>query len=363
MMAALLAALVAGQGSWPLWERYAAQFISGDGRVLEPSAGGRTTSEGQAYALFFSLVAEDRARFDRLLRWTEANLAKGDLARALPAWKWGRGSDGRWGVLDANSAADADLWLGYVLLEAGRLWRDERYTALARAVLAQVDRQEVADLPGLGPVLLPGPEGFVLEPGHAWRLNPSYLPPQVLRRLASQVPGRWGAVLASAERLQREVAERGLVPDWVVYRAGKGFAAEPVGSYDAIRSYLWAAMLPEEAARGDWLDSTRGLLRASGPEAAVPETVDVRAARAWGEGPPGFVAVALLQARVRGQASLAARLARRLAASERDGLFGHPARYYDQNLALFALGFLEGRYCFAADGRLRTAWEATCGRR
>jgi endoglucanase len=362
MMAALLAAALVGQGHWPLWEKYAARFISGDGRVVEPSAGGRTTSEGQAYALLFALVAQDRARFERLLRWTEDNLARGDLAKALPAWKWGRGPDGRWGVLDANSASDADLWLGYALLEAGRLWREPRFSALASSVLAQVDRREVGELPGLGPMLLPGPVGFALDPGRAWRLNPSYLPPQVLQRLAVEVPGRWKAVLASADRLRRAVDAGGLVPDWVVYRAGEGFQAEPLGGYEAIRSYLWAAMLPEGAERDAWLRSTRGLLEVSGPKRVVPETVDVRAALGWGEGPPGFAAVALLQARVRGLEPLATRLARRLARSENGGLYGDPPRYYDQNLALFALGFLEGRFCFAADGRLRTAWEATCGR-
>jgi endoglucanase len=34
------------------------------------------------------------------------------------------------------------------------------------------------------------------------------------------------------------------------------------------------------------------------------------------------------------------------------GLYGGNPRYYDQNLALFSTGWTEGRYCFAADGRL-----------
>ena len=42
--------------------------------------------------MFFALVANDRARFDKLLSWTEANLAGGDLTQRLPAWSWGKGS-------------------------------------------------------------------------------------------------------------------------------------------------------------------------------------------------------------------------------------------------------------------------------
>ena len=33
-----------------------------------------------------------------------------------------------------------------------------------------------------------------------------------------------------------------------------------------------------------------------------------------------------------------------------------PPRYYEQVLSLFALGWYEGRYRFAADGQLRPAW-------
>ncbi|MEK9939779.1 MAG: glycosyl hydrolase family 8, partial [Methylotenera sp.] len=78
-----------------------------------------TTSEGQAYALFFALVANDQPQFERLLQWTQLNLAQGNLATNLPAWHWGQKADGSWGVIDGNSASDADIWIVYTLLEAG----------------------------------------------------------------------------------------------------------------------------------------------------------------------------------------------------------------------------------------------------
>ena len=76
---------------------------------------------GQSYALFFALVDNDQARFEQLRRWTSENLAGGRLGERLPAWKWGRTETGEWGVLDENSAANADLWMAYSLLEGGRL--------------------------------------------------------------------------------------------------------------------------------------------------------------------------------------------------------------------------------------------------
>jgi endoglucanase len=49
----------------------------------------------------------------------------------------------------------------------------------------------------------------------------------------------------------------------------------------------------------------------------------------------------------------------RLAATKdaASGLYGKTANYYDQNLALFANGWIEGRYRFDRDGKLRVKWK------
>ncbi len=65
------------EGPWALWNAYAAHFIDEQGRVVDPQGGGRTVSEGQGYALFFALAANDRLHFERLLAWTQTNLAAG----------------------------------------------------------------------------------------------------------------------------------------------------------------------------------------------------------------------------------------------------------------------------------------------
>src|SRR5262249_52475010 len=109
---------------WPLWKSYTAGFMDDQVRVLDHDASDRTTSEAQAYAMFFALVANDRSRFDGLLRWTEQNLGSGDLSAHLPAWLWGRKPGDGWGVLDNNAAADADVWMAYTLLEAGKAWNE-----------------------------------------------------------------------------------------------------------------------------------------------------------------------------------------------------------------------------------------------
>ena len=125
--------------AWPLWEQFTQRFMQDDGRVIDyTTAQQHSTSEGQSYAMFFALVARDRARFDKLWAWSITNLAGGDIGARLPAWQWGRKADGSWGVVDANPASDANLWFAYALAEAGRLWHEPRYTAQARTLLAQV---------------------------------------------------------------------------------------------------------------------------------------------------------------------------------------------------------------------------------
>jgi endoglucanase len=348
---------------WPLWEAYAAHFISPEGRVIDSAAADHSTSEGQSYALFFALVANDRARFDALLAWTRANLAQGDLAAHLPAWRWGRRDDGSWGVLDPNAASDADLWLAYALIEGGRIWRDP---ALGRSLASRIVADEVRALPELGPTLLPGPVGFDDGAG-TWRLNPSYLPVQLLRRFAAlRLPGPWDALLASTARMAREVAPHGLFPDWVAWREG-GFAPDPVhgskGSYDAVRVYLWNGMLaPGDALAAPLAAAGRGMLALTKARGAVPEVVDsaARDGAVTNSGPVGFSGALLPAALRAGDEALGAALSARIAAAARGPLYGEPPRYFDHNLLLFGLGFAEGRYRFAADGALEPRWSSPC---
>ena len=357
MIAMLAGALLAASpcsGGWPMLARYSQAFISGDGRVIDRTAGDRTTSEGQAYALFFALVDNDRALFDRLLSWTERNLSEGNLAANLPAWHWGKRRDGSWGVLDRNSASDADLWIAYDLLEAGRLWSDARLRALGERVLANVAAREVVNVPGFGPTLLPGPSGFAASGG--FRVNPSYAPPQLLSRFA-QLGGPWEKVRQGSLRMLQLFAEGGAAPDWALAKGGQ-LSADPVkgrvASYDAIRVPLWVGMLPERDRNLERVAA--GLLRALEETGKLPERLDARSLQGRGEAPPGFYAALLPIAPPQWRGLLEGRLD----ATRRDGLYGDPPAYYDQNLILFAQGFSEGRYRFRGDGSLVPAWESKC---
>jgi endo-1,4-beta-D-glucanase Y len=353
-------------GDWRAYRAFVERFVQSDGRVIDRStATQQTTSEGQAYAMFFALVANDRATFDRLLAWTRTNLAGGRFSASslqLPAWQWGRQPDGSSGVLDSNAASDADLWLAYDLLEAGRLWRAPDYAALGGALAQQVAEREVATLAGFGPMLLPGPAGFAI--GGVTRLNPSYLPLPVLRALAYAQPrGPWDALANNALRMIRATSPRGFAPDWVAWRDGQ-FVVDPqyqdLGSYDAIRAYLWAGLAsPSDPLAKPWLAALGGMRERVAQTGVPPEKVAAASGAGTGEGPLSYWGALAPYFNALGDASGVARARAMLAVLDGAPQAREPV-YYDRVLGLFGGGAIDGRYRFDAEGRLLPAWRNVC---
>ena len=357
--------------SWPLWESYSRSALDPQGRIVDHSAGDRTTSEGQAYAMFFALVANDRTRFDKLFHWTQDNLADGDLNLRLPAWSWGKAPDGSWKVLDPNPASDADLWIAYTLLEAGRLWHDPRYQNLGNAMASHIAQQEVVLIPSLGATLLSGSQGFHPS-SDTWLLNPSYMPSFLLAYFAANQPqGPWGAVLASLHPILSQSSGGGFAMDWVSAGASLSPAPSPaqfaagnptapaIGSYDAIRIYLWLGMAdPDTPGVKESLADLPGMADYLQHHPAPPERVDESGAILAANSPVGFSAAVIPYLHAIGLKTEEKSQSDRLAASKSSatGLYGQQAAYYDQNLALFATGWAEQRFRFDREGRLKVKW-------
>lgn len=349
----------ASQDWQSLWKNYKTGFTDNQVRVIDHDTGDRTTSEGQAYGMFFALVANDRSTFDGLLRWTERNLAQGDLGDHLPAWLWGHGPDNQWRVLDSNSAADADIWIAYTLLEAGKVWNKPRYTKLGLALSQQIAAREVVDVPGVGTMVAPGAAGF--RHGSTYRFNASYVPLQLILGLNHFAPdGPWKKVAAAMPALVKDSAPHGFVSDWIDIESGGHPQLTPtIGSYDAIRVYLWAGMLDKRVPhREELLNSISGMASYLHNNPVPPAKVRPDGSIEDPKGPVGFSAALLPYAAALGDSQAQNQQMSRVQSglNSQTGLYGNPAKYYDQNLALFGLGFEQQEFSFDANGELKLKW-------
>lgn len=236
------------------YEVFLSEFISDEGRVIDFSQRqGITTSEGQAYGLWFALIANDKTTFKLILDWTYANLAEKPLGDVLPSWLWGNLTEdsSKWGIIDRNTASDADVWMAYSLLAAGELWGEPRYSSLGKRLANRILEQETMSL-NKKIYLLPGQQGFVKD--ETVLLNPSYFSLTLFRGLASFTGNRqWKAIYESSQDIFNQLIDHNLtaIPDWV-YLNKQGdvllnsrhhtmpeLNGTLWGSYDAIRTYLW----------------------------------------------------------------------------------------------------------------------------
>ena len=355
--------------AWPLFDAFVQRCVQDDGRVVDISTPHmQSTSEGQAYGMLFALVANRPERFDAMWRWAVVNLAGGDISSRLPAWQWGLRNDGGWGVLDYNPASDADLWMAYALLEAARLWGKTAYQDQARVLLARIAVDEVMTLPGLGAMLMPAPVGFHAPEQKLWRLNPSYLPVPVLRRLAVFDPsGPWREITHNTVRLLRESTPFAYIADWVAWQqtgpAEGRFVADPqfgdVGSYDAIRCYLWAGLTaPQDPAAALVQQVLQGMTLQTEAARVPPEKVHAATGVVNGNGPVGFSAAVLPLVISQKKKNTASQLLLRVQAEIKDKAYA--LTYYDHVLCLFGLGFTDKRFSFEPSGKLQTSWEKAC---
>lgn len=351
----------------PLWLAFQKKHIQQDGRVIDYQVSpGISTSEGQAYALFFALVENDPATFNTLLKWTQQHLAQGDLSQHLPAWRWGQIAGNDWGVLEANSAADADIWLAYTLLEAGRLWLNPQYNSLGLQLLRQIVAKEVVSVPNLGPMLMAGQHGFKIA-DQRWLFNSSYYPIQLLKRIALADPiGPWQAVTNNAVGLLMAVSQYGYAPDWSVFHELQGWTYLPekgaIGSYDAIRVYLWIGMMSDQdPLKKTLLNHYSGMLNSLAQgRTSPPERVDTLTGMATGEGPAGYSAALLPYLQSQQKSALLARQKELIARKSNAPLIGEQQHYYDQVLGLFGLGWQAQKFRFNAQGYLMPSWSTSC---
>ena len=220
-------------------------------------------------------------------------------------------------------------------------------------------REETVDIPGLGRTVLPAPKGFNPEKG-TWRLNPSYVPIQLLRRFKALYPQvSWTSVVDSSFRVLVDSAPKGFSPDWVSYKVPTGFLPDTKtraeGSYDSIRVYLWVGMLsPAEPLRQPLLKALRPMAETIISQGLPPEKINVTTGEFTQGGPVGFSAAVIPFLDAIGEPAASLEQRQRIEARP---LSERPLAYYENALALFAMGWKDAYYRFEADGLLVPRWK------
>lgn len=236
----------------PDWLSFKQRFIAPEGRVIDTGNNDISHSEGQSYGLLFALTFDDRATFDRVYQWTQANLKR--PTDALHMWRWLPNQ--RDHTPDQNNATDGDLVIAMALIRAAARWGAPAYKASAIATAMDIRNKLIVNA-GSRLVLLPGLNGFVSKA--ALTVNLSYYNFVAFRELGAVDPSPLWEVLSLDGMALIQAARFGrwlLPPDWL--SVPKSSAAPniatgwpPLCSYDAIRvplNLVWAqAPLPDVA--------------------------------------------------------------------------------------------------------------------
>jgi endoglucanase len=190
----------------------------------------------------------------------------------------------------------------------------------------------------------------------------------VLRRLAVFEPsGPWREIANNTVRMLRECTPFGYAADWVAWQQtgpheGR-FVADPqfgdLGSYDAIRCYLWAGITAaQDPAASVVQKALQGMSLQTEASRVPPEKVQAATGAVNGSGPVGFSAAVLPLLMSQNRKNTASQLMLRVQSELKDKAYA--LNYYDHALCLFGLGFADKRFSLEPSGRLQTSWEKAC---
>lgn len=226
------------------WKFYKKTFISDDGRVIDHQRGSVTTSEGQAYAMRRALIMGDKVTFDKTYDWAKYNLQhKFDK---LFAWLWGpenlgKPGEAKYGIIDQNSATDADTEIAITLFLASKVWKQENYKQDALGLINDIWKKETVVIKGERILTA----GVNQSKGEIVEVNPSYFMPSGYRIFAEIDPKHdWQKLVDSSYRLTNWCVNHipsGLPPDFFYMNRNTGaitFDKDKCDfSYDAVRVF------------------------------------------------------------------------------------------------------------------------------
>lgn len=219
------------------YKMYKHNYLSKDGRIMDPQRNNVSISEGQSYIMLGSVFQNDRRIFDLSYKWTKDNLKRPDN---LFSWLWGENKKGEYKILDANSATDADIDIAFALILAYEKWHKKKYLDDAILIINSIWNKETRQI-GNYLVLMPGAAQATSD---KIEINPSYFAPYPFRMFQKYDKTHdWNKLIDSSYYYLNEATKKtktGLPPDWFLIENGKIVlenSSRSDFSYDAIRVF------------------------------------------------------------------------------------------------------------------------------
>ena len=216
---------------------YKDKLMTKDGRIMDPDRDNITTSEGQSYIMLQSLAVEDKKTFDLAYKWAKNNLQREDK---LFSWLWGESKNGKYEILDTNSASDADMDIAFALILAYERWGEYRYYFEAIPIINSIWINETKRI-GDYLILMPGAEQTKSE---KIEVNPSYFSPYAFKFFKKYDKWHdWNKITESSYyyiMASSAKTKTGLPPDWFLIENGQIVLEDSQRSdfsYDAIRVF------------------------------------------------------------------------------------------------------------------------------
>ena len=219
------------------YELYKNKFLTPEGRIIDPDKKNITTSEGQSYMMMLCIMFDDEKTFKQIYKWTQDNLQRDDK---LFSWLWGKDKDGKYKILDENSASDADVDIAYSLIVGYKKWRNPQYLKDAKEIINAIWEHETKRV-GDHLILMPG---VIQTQEKKIEVNPSYFSPYAFRMFNNYDELHdWNTLVDSSYYYLNQVTSQtatGLPPNWFLIENGKIVLEDSERSdfsYDAVRVF------------------------------------------------------------------------------------------------------------------------------
>ena len=237
------------------WKAYKTSQIVSYGQVIDAYNNGRTTSEGQSYALLRAVWMDDKDEFAGVWSWTKDHMQYRTNDK-LFSWLWEKRGE-KYVQIDSETASDADQDIALALLMAYKQWGDPTYLKNAQNIISDIWTHEVVEIDGKHYLV----SGASARRGDGYLINPSYFSPATYKIFAEvDLEHDWISVVDSSYSILNELsvaASSGdvrLPSDWVLIDAKTGTlgsastyvsnTADQYG-YDAFR-VMWRIALDAE---------------------------------------------------------------------------------------------------------------------